>query len=220
MHQRKSEFLGWATTSWRWTPRHGAQIPSQFLPQTKFSFLSFDVFSILITEINEKKLLSVNSLSSQFTRIPVCEWLNWLKTVYVYIFQMISSVFFNYTLHKDWIWIFNIFFLHVILNLILFFLNVLKAFKTLCALLIYFTWDSSFMVTFCFLCLCLAGKSRLSRSHRTKWETRKARRSRQTSKWMACMPSHSTVSDEETARLWHIYVISAVILLKHLLKLC
>lgn len=135
MHQRKSEFLGWATTSWRWTPRHGAQIPSQFLPQTKFSFLSFDVFSILITEINEKKLLSVNSLSSQFTRIPVCEWLNWLKTVYVYIFQMISSVFFNYTLHKDWIWIFNIFFLHVILNLILFFLNVLKAFKTLCALL-------------------------------------------------------------------------------------
>ena len=71
-----------------------------------------------------------------------------------------------------------------------------------------------------FLYLCVAGKPGLSRSHRTKWETRKARRSRQTSKWMAYMPSHSIVSDEETARLWHIYVISAVICLKHLLKLC
>lgn len=178
------------------------------------------MFSILITEINEKKLLSVNSFSSQFTRISVCKWWNWLKTVYVYIFQMVSSVFFNYTLHKDWIGTFGIFFLHVILNLILFFLNMLKAFKTRHALLVYFTWDSSFTVTFCFLCLCVAGKSRLSRSHRTKWETGKARRSRPTSKWMACMPSHPTVSDEETAKLWHIYVISAVIRLKHLLKLC
>ena len=128
-----------------------------FFPKQSFRSCLLMCFLFLITEINEQKLLSVNSLGSQFTRLPVCEWWNGLKTEYVYIFQMVSNVFFNYRLHKDWIGIFKIFFLHVILNLILLFLNMLKAFKTLRAFLVSFTCDSSFTVTFCFSVCVLQG---------------------------------------------------------------
>lgn len=142
------------------------------------------MFSILITEINEKKLLSVNSFSSQFTRISV--WMVKLikNSICIYIFQMVSSVFFNYTLHKDWIGTLVVPPCYLKFNFT--FLNMLKAFKTRHALLVYFYMGLLFTVTFCFLCLCCR-KSRLRVTGPSGKPGKPGDHGRPVSGWLACL---------------------------------